>query len=198
MEARIIQTSQQPVLGVDYVSIRLLPFEHEHAAVVGLRRTIANATEVDATHYDRKKMEHDFIRGPISACCELAVAKYLNQYWHAGVWHKTERALYGKLPDVGQRLEVRSFRTQLGPTVRESDVERRRVVWGCKSLDSLGRDIAIFGCVDAQWAWSFFSSARADRAANGAPCEPHLVVPANDLYKPWLGSAAPEWAQNVE
>jgi hypothetical protein len=173
----------------EFVEVVLSSYEHEHAAIVGFRRSLANLGEEDAGHYkDEEKQEHNFIRGPISAICELAVSKYLNQYWPAGVWHKTERYLYGGKADVGVDIEVRSFRTMGGPTIRQSDARSNRIVWGCRAIDRYGFRVAIYGCMSARYAWESGEYPLHKYDDEKDPC---IVIPAANLYKPWLGGTKP-------
>lgn len=150
--------------------VTLEPWEYEHGFNVGIRRFTANWSRPDAPHYRRELMEEDRKAQAAAALCELAVAKYLNQYWHASIWHCSEQQKYRKMPDVGENIEVRRVRTQGGVTVRLGDAGK--VIWGARCADSEYRTIELLGCVAADAAL---------RLCRGT----HILVPMGNLTKPW-------------
>lgn len=154
----------------DGVIVTLEPWEYEHGFSVGIRRFTANWCRPDAKHYHRELMEEDRKAQAAAALCELAVAKYLNQYWHGSIWHVADQHKYRKMPDVGHNIEVRRVRTQGGVTVRPADAGR--VVWGARCADAEYRTIELLGCVEADAAL---------RLCRGR----YVVVPFANLTKPW-------------
>ena len=105
-----------------------------------------------------------------AALCELAVAKYLNQYWHASIWRAAAHRSHKHLPDVGDRIEVRRVRTAKGVTVRKNDRDKR--VWGAKIIDPEFRRIQLLGYIEANEAL--------ERGKKDI-----VVVPFQYLTKPW-------------
>ena len=116
-------------------------------------------------------MEEDRNAQAAAAICELAVAKYLNEYWHASVWHVSEHGKYRNIPDVGRNIEVRRVRTANGVTVRQTDRGKR--VWAAKLADPEYRTVQLLGYVDA------------DEVIAKCPSK-HLIVPTSRLKKPWI------------
>jgi|MDSW01.2.fsa_nt_gb hypothetical protein len=150
--------------------IKIQPWEYEYAYHIGIRRFTENWGRQDASYYDRSKMEEDRNAQAAAALCELAVAKYLNQYWHASIWRASAHNSYKQLADVGEDIEVRRVRTAKGVTVRKKDLGKR--VWGAACADSEFRRIKLLGYIDAK-----------DALANTA--KDIVVVPINKLLKPW-------------
>jgi hypothetical protein len=130
--------------------VSLSPWEYEYAFQVGIRRFTANWQKNDAPHYDRSRMELDREAQVAAAICELAVAKHINRYWHASIWHESEHAKHRNQPDVGDNVEVRRVRTDVGPAVRERD--RGRVVWGAKTTGEF-REVELLGWILGTDGW---------------------------------------------
>lgn len=151
------------------VTIELHPWEYEHAFHVGIQRFTANWGRKDAKHYDRSKMEADRNANVAAAICECAVAKYLNEYWHAHVWHRSEQGRYRHLADVGESIEVRRVRTRPGPTVRPGDAGK--FVWGARVIEPEWRSVELLGWVAADAALE---------RSHGSD----VVVPAQELNAP--------------
>ena len=151
------------------ILIDIEPYEYERGFEVGIRRFTANWGRPDAPHYDRSKMEEDRNAQAAAAICELAVAKYLNQYWRASIWHVSEQSKYRHLPDVGRDIEVRRVRTQKGVTVRPGD--KGKVVWGARVVDPEYRLVELLGFINA------------DIVLEARP--EGYVVPFARLEKPW-------------
>ena len=126
------------------------PWEYELGFQVGIRRYTANWDKRDAPHYDRALMEEDRKASVSSALCELAVAKFLNQYWHASIWCASEHRKHRAMPDVGQNVEVRRLRTAPGVAVRRGDAGR--VVWATRMDDPEFRSVILLGSIDADHA----------------------------------------------
>jgi len=150
--------------------VRIQTWEYEYAYQVGIRRFTENWGRRDASYYDRDKMEEDQKAQAAAALCELAVAKYLNQYWHASVWRAASHRSHKHLADVGNDIEVRRVRTAKGVTVRKKDEGKR--VWGARCLDKEFRRIELLGYIDAN-----------DALKRGS--KDIVVVPFEFLKKPW-------------
>jgi hypothetical protein len=127
--------------------VELYPWEYERGFQVGIARFTANWGRADAPHYDRSRMEEDRKAQAASVMCEIAVARYTNQYFHGHVWHYSERNKYRHLADVGRCLEVRRLRTATGVPVRKSDAGK--IVWGARIVDNEYRKVELLGCVEA-------------------------------------------------
>jgi len=127
--------------------IELAPWEYERCFAVGSGRFTANWGKPDAEHYDRERMQPDAYAQVAAAACECAVARFTNQYWHAGVWHHTEKFKYGKNADVGHDIEVRRVRTGNAVMVRTKDVGK--IVWGARIVDEEYRKVEILGFIPA-------------------------------------------------
>lgn len=127
--------------------IELNPWEYERCFVVGAGRFSANWGVPDAKHYDRSLMEPDRNAQVAAAACELAVAKFTNQYWHGGVWHRSDHGKYKSLADVGENIEVRRVRTKNAVKVRKKDAGK--VVWAARVADEEYRTVEILGFVSA-------------------------------------------------
>jgi hypothetical protein len=127
--------------------IHLTPWEYERCFAVGSGRFTANWDTPDAAHYDRSLMEPDRNAQVAAAACELAVAKFTNQYWHASVWHRSDHGKYRGLADVGSDIEVRRVRTGNAVKVRKKDAGK--VVWAARVADDEYRSVEILGFISA-------------------------------------------------
>jgi hypothetical protein len=156
------------------VIVELEPWEYEHAYMVGMRRYTENWNKVDASYYNRSSMEEDRNAQPASAICELAVAKYTNQYWHASVWDGRKHKKYKDMPDVGTNIEVRRVRTQSGPAVREKDLNRGLIIWGAELSDSEYRTVKLLGWIEAEKGYEI-----------GIDRSGYKVIPKELLNKDW-------------
>lgn len=128
------------------VTVTLEPWEYEHAFEVGIRRFTANWSKPDAPHYHRERMEKDRDAQVAAAICELAVAKHINRYWHASVWHATDHKKHRDKPDVGHNVEVRRVRTDVGPAIRPTD--DGKIVWAARIDDPEYRKVELLGWID--------------------------------------------------
>lgn len=151
------------------IIITLEPWEYFQGFVCGIGRLVSNWNRPDASHYNTRAMEENRNAQPAAALCELAVAKYLNQYWHGSVWTMQDHSKYRHLPDVGTNIEVRRVRTRNGITIRNSDAGMH--VWGARCVDSEYREIEILGFVVADDYLPIKGKS--------------LVVPFAELTKPW-------------
>lgn len=142
-------------------TIELASWEYARAADVGIRRFTANWGREDAAHYsDPERKEDDRTATVASAIAELAVAKYLNRYWHGHVWHASEHGMYDLLPDVGHATEVRRIRVSQGLPVREKQNQiQGLIVWAAfpippefKTVEILGWIPQTVGWRDGRWA----------------------------------------------
>ncbi len=155
--------------------ITLEAWEYEHAYQVGIRRFTENWTKKDAAYYDKSKMEEDRNAQPAAAICELAVAKYTNQYWSGHVWNKQDHAIHKGKPDVGTNIEVRRVRTQSGPAVRDKDLNRNLIIWGARLVDSEYKTVELLGWIEADKGFEV-----------GEYRKGYKIIPADKLNKDWL------------
>lgn len=149
-------------------------WEYARAFDAGMRRFAENWETSDALYYDRELMEDDRNAQPAAALCELAVAKYLNQYWHGGVWHRTEHFKHRSKADVGSNIEVRRVRTGHAVKVRLKDAGK--IVWAAKIADNEYRSVELLGCISAD---DVIDSLR-------GTYQDEKYVEIDDLVKPWL------------
>lgn len=153
------------------VLVKLEPWEYELAFQVGIRRFTANWEKNDAPYYNRDKMERDRDAQVAAAICELAVAKHINRYWHGAVWHASDHAKHRHKPDVGNNVEVRRVRTDVGPAIRPGDAGR--IVWGARITDPEYRVVELLGWIDGSRGMVI-----------GEPRDGYKVVPAESLIAP--------------
>lgn len=151
--------------------IHLQPWEYEYASHIGIRRFTANWNKKDAKHYENKKRQEDNRTAQVaSAIGELAVAKALNQYWHATIWAGQDHQEHKLLPDVGKNIEVRRVRTQDAVCIRKSDINRGLIVVAVRPIEKEFREVEIFGYIWADKGYEI-----------GTPVEYGHVVPLNQL-----------------
>lgn len=148
--------------------VDLYPWEYERAFSVGIQRFVANWGRQDAAYYDRGRMESDRRANAAAALCEVAVARFVNEYWHGHVWHISEHDKYRSIADVGTNIEVRRVRTQSGPTVRPAD--SGKIVWGARVIEPEWTSVQLLGWIPA------------DEALAGG--DKSVVVPVERLYEP--------------
>lgn len=133
--------------------IQIEPWEYEHASNVGIRRFTANWGKQNAQHYDQSRMEPDRT-AQIAAClCELAVAKYLNQYWSGHVWPGSDHQKYKHLADVGTNIEVRRVRTRNAVAVRRHQVGKNLVLWAARACEPEFTSVELCGWIDYDSGW---------------------------------------------
>lgn len=152
--------------------ITLHPWEYARGFQVGIERFVANWGTNDAQHYDRARMEEDRNAQAAAALCEIAVARFTNQYWPGHVWHRSEHGRYRHMADVGSRIEVRRIRTGGGVPVRRTDAGRE--VWAARMADDEYRTVELLGYVNA------------DEAIPSIPDgETWARYPIESLVRPW-------------
>lgn len=144
-----------PAPEVATVLITLTEDELTQCQDVARRLCEANYGRPDAAHYDRDKMQDDYFADTASNGCELAVAKYIGEKWHARVLpvdeHRREMEQKCGLPDVGDHNEVRRTRKQYVVAVRRRDAGK--VVWGVQLPNELNlREYRLMGWVYADEA----------------------------------------------
>jgi hypothetical protein len=154
--------------------INLTPWEYDFAYQIGIRRYVENWGKADASYYDKSKMEEDRNAQPAAAICELAVAKYTNQYWNMTIWDGRKHKQYKDIPDVGHNIEVRRVRTASGPAVRDKDLGRGLIVWGAIVNDVEYRSVELLGYIDADKGYEIGVEARYGK-----------IIPREILIKPW-------------
>jgi hypothetical protein len=134
--------------------IYLEPWEYEHANRVGIGRYTANWEKQDAAYYDKSRMQDDRTAQVAAAACELAVAKYINQYWSGSVWHKDSHEKYKTSADVGYNVEVRRVRTGSSVAVRQKDLGRCLYLWAARAVEPELREVELLGHIDYDQAWN--------------------------------------------
>ena len=143
--------------------IKLQPWEYAHANEVGIGRFVANWEKRDAQYYVKEFMEDDRTAQVAAAVCELAVAKALNRYWHAHVWHISEHKRYSNIPDVGKNIEVRRVRTGNGVAVREHQVGKGLFIYAAKVTMPELMQVEILGWLPHDEAWDLGKPAHYDK-----------------------------------
>lgn len=143
--------------------VSLEPWEVEWATFVGEQRRTANEGVANAAHYDPKRMQSEEIASRETCMAELAVAKFLNQYWSGSFWPRSKHNEYRHLPDVGHDIEVRRIRQRNNPlVVRERDVraDHRIVIAHVAN----GWQVEVIGGARATEAWALGEPAPYDKA----------------------------------
>jgi hypothetical protein len=135
--------------------IKLETWEYEYASHIGIRRFTANWDKEDAQHYqDDERKEDDRTAQVASAIGELAVAKLVNQFWHATIWSAQKHNEFKKLPDVGRNIEVRRVRTQDAVCIRKKDTGRGLIVFAVRPIEKEFTEVEVFGFIDADEGFS--------------------------------------------
>lgn len=141
-----------------HVLVPIDTWEYERANEVGIRRYTQRWNSQDAPHYkDKNRQEDNRTANVAAAVCELAVAKYLNQYWHGHIWHASEHYKYKMYPDVGQHVEVKRIRIENGSWVpiRESgNTFNGLVVWAAHANPPEFREVEIYGWIPQETGWN--------------------------------------------
>jgi len=151
--------------------IKLETWEYEYASHIGIRRFTANWDKQDAEHYqDEERKEDDRTAQVAAAIGELAVAKLVNQFWHATIWSAQKHNEFKKLPDVGKNIEVRRVRTQDAVCIRKKDTGRGLVVFAVRPIEKEFMQVEVFGFIDADEGF-----------AKGKTVEYGNVFPLKDL-----------------
>jgi hypothetical protein len=147
------------------ITVTLLPYEHEYAATVGVRRFNERRDSKDAVWYDPERMEPN-LQAAIATCvCELGVAKALNKYWGGHVWHEADHDKYKRGADVGRRIEVRRVREiNTPPAIRYQDVERGRIVVAAYTKPPLYVEVQVLGWIEAMHGWNLGAPAGYDKS----------------------------------
>lgn len=137
------------------VTIELLPWEYIHACDIGIKRYAANWDKENAAWYgDPDRLEDDRTATVAAAIVELAVAKYLNQFWHAHVWHSSEHYRYDMYPDIGKNIEARRIRVSDGVPIRAGQNSIAGLkVWAARPEPSEFRVVKIYGWVLQSDGW---------------------------------------------
>lgn len=88
--------------------VRLEHWEYIHAHDIGIKRAAANWGVPDSLAMaDKSRQQPNRLANPGATICELAVAKYLNQYWSGSIWPRKEHDIHKVKADVGKNVEVR-------------------------------------------------------------------------------------------
>lgn len=144
--------------GHKHVTVIIDPWEYERANDVGIRRYTQRWNSQDAPHYqDKSRQEENRTANVAAAICELAVAKYLNQYWHGHIWHESEHDNYKLYPDVGQNIEVKRIRVENGywvPVRKSGNKIPGLVVWAAHAEPPEFREVEIYGWVPQETGWA--------------------------------------------
>lgn len=154
--------------------IEFYPWEYKLGFQIGAARFVENWGRKNAPHYDEKVMEEDRKAQPAAVLCEIAVARYTNQYCHCHIWHASEGGKYRHIADVGDNIEVR--RARVGTTVAVRVGDAGKIVWGVKLLDREYRAAEILGCIPADEVIESLKGTYQDMK----------YVEAEVLQKPWL------------
>lgn len=154
-EACLFPPPAQPIAETEPVLLTLTADELAQCQDVAKRLCEVNRNRPDAAHYDRDKMQDDYFADTASNGCELSVAKYIGQKWHALVLsieeHKRNRAQGKRLPDVGEDNEVRRTRKQYVVAIRRTDAGK--VVWAVQLPDETNlQEYRLMGWVRADEA----------------------------------------------
>lgn len=135
------------------VLVELEPFEYEHANSVGIRRFTENWGRADAAHYDRSRMQDDRTAQVAACVAELAVAKYVNEYWGGHAWPERLHSLYKEVPDVGRNIEVRRVRGDNPPAIRHYQRGKGLVLFAVRVVEPELRSAEILGWIDHDEGW---------------------------------------------
>lgn len=136
--------------------VKLEDYEYEDACRVAAGRLARNYGRKDAIYYDNNNKQDEVRANVATCCCEKAVAKYLNLYWHGSIWDVRDHEKYRKLPDVGEDVEVRRIREiKNSVVVRKSDVEyAERIIFVAYAEEKHDfRLVHMLGGISAQLAW---------------------------------------------
>lgn len=138
--------------------IDLEPWEVEHAARVGAGRVSENEGKADAASYQGN--QHRMLPEPEgnikTATCELAVAKFVNQYWSGSVWEAGKHEIYRDThADVGHDIEVKMTRQHNSFSVKRKELGRGLTVWVAKEPENYPdiTQVEIVGCMEVDRAW---------------------------------------------
>ena len=137
--------------------VTLEPWEYEWAAHVGTQRDAINRNKQDAAYYDKHRMESDNQRANImSACGEMAVAKFLNRYWSGDYWPLDRHTELRDRPDISPNIEVRRIRKPNNPlAVRKRDAERGRIMFQTYIHYDDPTQVDVIGWEEAWKAWRY-------------------------------------------
>jgi len=161
---------------MDRPKIILSTWEYEWASHVGARRYIENWDRPNAAYYDPSRMEDDRTAQVAACVAELAVAKFVNQYWSGHVWHSSEHRRYKDLPDVGTNIEVRRLRTKESAAVRKHQVGKQLILFVAKPILPELREVIIYGCRDYDEAWDLGVPSTYDAHKTRELAPEHLIL----------------------
>ena len=161
---------------MDRPRIILKPWEYEWASHVGTRRYIENWRKQDALHYDKSRMEDDRTAQVAACVTELAVAKFINQFWAGHVWHQSEHSQYKNIADVGTNIEVRRLRTRESAAVRKHQVGKELILFVAKPILPELREVIIYGCRDYDEAWELGTPSDYDPENTREISPEHLIL----------------------
>jgi len=143
--------------------IELEKWEYEHAVYIAGRRLAENKGRKDAAHYNNNLKQNEILANVATCCCEIAVAKLFNEYWHAHVWDVRDHSKYKDLPDVGKDIEVRRIREKENPvTVRKNDVLKNRIVVAAYAEPPEFWTVNVLGMIEAGPGWEIGAPASFD------------------------------------
>ena len=140
-----------------HTRVAMQAWEVQMAGEIGARRLVANLHKGDAPHYDRSKMQSDWIAQPAAVLCEAAAAKWLDRYYDWSAWDATTHHRHKDGGDVGG-VEVRRVRTQPAVAVRQRDAAKGvEIVAAYVDMDN-PTEVLVYGLIDARWAWAYYHS----------------------------------------
>ena len=136
-----------------HTRVAMQDWEIRMAGEVGVRRLVANLHKPDARHYDRSKMQSDWIAQPAAVLCEAAAAKWLDRYYDWSAWEANKHDQHRHTGDVSG-IEVRRVRTQPAVAVRQRDAAKNtEIVAAYVDMDD-PTTVCIYGLLQASWAWA--------------------------------------------
>jgi len=143
--------------------VELEKWEYEHAVYIAGRRLAENKGRKDAAHYNNDLKQNEILANVATCCCEIAVAKLLNEYWHAHVWDVRDHNMYKDLPDVGKDVEVRRVRKIDNPvTIRKNDVLKNRIIVAAYAEEPEFWIVDVLGMIESGPGWEIGEPASFD------------------------------------
>lgn len=161
---------------MDRPKIILKPWEYEWASHVGARRYIENWKRGNASYYNLSRMEDDRTAQVAACVAELAVARFINQYWSGHVWHVSEHSQYKELADVGENIEVRRLRTKESAAVRRHQLGKQLILFVAKPILPELREVIIYGCREYDEAWNLGTPSDYDPENTREVAPEHLLL----------------------
>ena len=145
------------------MNVQLEKWEYEHAVYIAGRRLAENKDRKDAKQYQNDYKQDEITANVATCCCEIAVAKLFNEYWHAHVWDVRDHDKYKDFPDVGKDIEVRRVRKKDTPVaVRRDDVSLNRIIVAVYAETPIFWNLDVLGVIKAGKGWEIGKPAHYD------------------------------------